>query len=79
MCQETLYLTDRAGFRWHSDVEAAHGTREGGAGGSAAPAGAHEAGARPSEKNARKAVGGVRDPQNQLYLRTIIGISVQLI
>ena len=53
-------IDERAGFHRDSDVEAAQGTRAAGAGGSAAPAGAHEAGARPRRRNRaeRRSVAG---------------------
>ena len=44
----------REEFCGDPDAEAAQGTRAGGAGESAAPTGAHDAGARPGEETARK-------------------------
>ena len=52
--QNTPKRSQGRGFCGGCDAAAAHGTRAGGAVGSAAPAGAHEAGARPGEETARK-------------------------
>ena len=62
----------RAGLCGHPDAEAVHGMRTGGAGGSAAPAGAHEAGARPGEENARKGGRRLERSANQRRLRAVM-------
>ena len=53
-----------------------HGTRADGAGGSAGPACAHEAGARPGEETARKGVRGRELSASQLRPVSIIGIFI---
>ena len=68
-------ITDRAGFRLDSGVEPTENvTRAGGAGGYAAPVGAHETGARPREEEAARKKGGRRRERsaNQLHLRAMI-------
>lgn len=55
-------------------MEAAYGTRVGGAVGSAAPASAHETDARPGEKIARKDGRLLERYANEMDLRTNIGI-----
>lgn len=51
-------IAEREGCRRDPNVGAAHGARAAGAGGSEAPAGAHESGARPGKKPRRPVVCG---------------------